>query len=100
MDEGAWWATVHEVAKSQTRLSDFTFFPPTAFNLKCLINRPQTILSKMLAAMNWQKSKERSKKSWTASPQWKPVSQFPLHLTFLERLTQMHKGLGSYPQSC
>ena len=25
MDGGAWWATVHEVAKSQTRLSDFTF---------------------------------------------------------------------------
>ena len=24
MDRGAWWATVHEVAKSQTRLSDFT----------------------------------------------------------------------------
>ena len=25
MDRGAWWATVHGVAKSQTRLSDFTF---------------------------------------------------------------------------
>ena len=25
MDGGAWWAAVHEVAKSQTRLSDFTF---------------------------------------------------------------------------
>ena len=25
MDGGAWWATVHEVAKSQARLSDFTF---------------------------------------------------------------------------
>ena len=25
MDRGAWWATVHRVAKSQTRLSDFTF---------------------------------------------------------------------------
>ena len=25
MDGGAWWATVHEVAKSQTRLSNFTF---------------------------------------------------------------------------
>ena len=25
MDGGAWWATVHWVAKSQTRLSDFTF---------------------------------------------------------------------------
>ena len=25
MDVGAWWATVHGVAKSQTRLSNFTF---------------------------------------------------------------------------
>ena len=25
MDGGAWWAAVHEVAKSQTRLSHFTF---------------------------------------------------------------------------
>ena len=24
-DGGAWWATVHRVAKSQTQLSDFTF---------------------------------------------------------------------------
>ena len=26
MDGGAWWATVHGVATSQTRLSDFTYF--------------------------------------------------------------------------
>ena len=26
VDRGAWWATVHGVAKSWTRLSDFTFF--------------------------------------------------------------------------
>ena len=25
MDGGAWWTTVHGAAKSQTRLSDFTF---------------------------------------------------------------------------
>ena len=25
MDGGAWWAAVHTVARSQTRLSDFTF---------------------------------------------------------------------------
>ena len=25
MDRGAWWATVHGVAKTWTRLSDFTF---------------------------------------------------------------------------
>ena len=26
MDGGAWWATVHRVAKSRTQLSDFTHF--------------------------------------------------------------------------
>ena len=25
MDGGAWWAAVHGITKSQTRLSDFTF---------------------------------------------------------------------------
>ena len=25
MDGGAWWAAVHEIVKSRTRLSDFTF---------------------------------------------------------------------------
>ena len=28
MDGGAWWAAVHGVAKSQTRLRDFTFTFP------------------------------------------------------------------------
>ena len=33
MDQGAWWATVHGVAKNQTRLSDFTslHFTPLHF---------------------------------------------------------------------
>ena len=26
MDRGVWWAAVHGVARSQTRLSDFTLF--------------------------------------------------------------------------
>ena len=34
MDGGAWWATVHGVAKSQTRLSDFTF----TFTLHCKVD--------------------------------------------------------------
>ena len=35
MDRGALWATVHEVAKSQTQLSDFTF---TFFlNVVCIL---------------------------------------------------------------
>ena len=29
MDGGAWWATVHGVSKSQTRLSNFTYLPLT-----------------------------------------------------------------------
>ena len=28
MDGGAWWAAVHGVARSRTRLSDFTLFFP------------------------------------------------------------------------
>ena len=34
MDEGAWWATVHGVTKSRTRLSDFTFFSFTFIEWK------------------------------------------------------------------
>ena len=33
MDGGAWWATVHGVAKSRTRLSDFTFTFHLLYNL-------------------------------------------------------------------
>ena len=33
MDGGAWWAIVHGVAKSQTRLSDFTFTFISIFTL-------------------------------------------------------------------
>ena len=34
MDRGAWWATVHRVAKSQTRLSNFTSLHLTSSTLK------------------------------------------------------------------
>ena len=36
MDGGAWQATVHEVAKSQTQLSDFTCFLLVKNNLLLL----------------------------------------------------------------
>ena len=39
MDRGAWWAAVHEVAKSQTRLSDFTFTFHFHFSLSCIGER-------------------------------------------------------------
>ena len=36
MGGGAWWATVHGVAKSRTRLSDFTSLHFRFFRLSCL----------------------------------------------------------------
>ena len=36
MDGGAWWAAVHGVAKSRTRLSDFPFTFPFHFSLSCI----------------------------------------------------------------
>ena len=36
MDRGAWWATVHGVAKSQTRLSDFGFLSLLFSYFKCI----------------------------------------------------------------
>ena len=44
MDGGAWWAAVHGVAKSQTRLSDFTF----TFHLHAL-EKEMTTHSSVLA---------------------------------------------------
>ena len=38
MDGGAWWAAVHGVSKSQTRLSDFTF----TFNFHALVKEMAT----------------------------------------------------------
>ena len=37
MDGGAWWATVHGVAKSRTRLSDLTSLDFTSFFI-CKVN--------------------------------------------------------------
>ena len=34
MDRGAWWATVHGVAKGQTQLSDFHFHVHVNINMK------------------------------------------------------------------
>ena len=33
MDGEAWWATVHQVAKSRTRLSNFTFYTFTLLTI-------------------------------------------------------------------
>ena len=37
IERGAWWATVHGVTKSQTRLSDFHFSPPFLSDLMLIL---------------------------------------------------------------
>ena len=59
MDGGAWWATVHGVAKSGTRLSDFTFtfFLPAIFwsmivwQLVVIFMLPEEEVSSCLSAL-------------------------------------------------
>ena len=53
MDGGAWWATVHGVAKSRTRLSDFTF----TFTFK--VQEPGWLMSKGKEKMDISTQEER-----------------------------------------
>ena len=43
MDRGAWWATVHGVAKSQTQLGDFHF----DFQVPSQVSRRETYIPNM-----------------------------------------------------
>ena len=48
MDGEAWWATVHKVTKSRTRLSDFTFtFTESMRWLDVITNSMDTSLTKV-----------------------------------------------------
>ena len=60
MDGGAWWATVHGVAKSWTRLSDFTFM-----NLVNAWQKPLQyckVISLKLIKINEKKTKQNKQK--------------------------------------
>ena len=65
-DGGAWWATVHGVAKSQTRLSDFPF----TFHFHTLEKEMATHSSVLVWEIMWTEEPVglqpmRSQKSWT-----------------------------------
>ena len=49
MDGGAWWAAVHGVARSQTRLSDFTF----TFHFHALEKEMATHFSVLASIIPW-----------------------------------------------
>ena len=51
MKGGAWWATVHGVTKSRTRLSDFTFTFTSEINRFLVSQRVTNTISKRLAGL-------------------------------------------------
>ena len=55
MDGGAWWATVHGVAESQTRLSDFTFTSCSSPTLAGLENVGLNLSSSTFYFVAWYK---------------------------------------------
>ena len=65
MDGGAWWATVHGVSKSRTRLSDFTWPCPYCHpvwtvseeELKSLLMKVKEESEKVNLKLNIQKTK-------------------------------------------
>ena len=55
MNRGPWWATVHGVSKSQTRLSDFTFsFSGKESTCQCRRHRFDPWVGKILWRRKWQ----------------------------------------------
>ena len=77
MDRGAWWAILHRVAKSRTRLSDFTFW--FSVNLALFSFLPFCIVLKFTS---WQTPKpvllqckrRRLSELWVTSPITTPAN--------------------------
>ena len=55
MDGGAWWAAVHGVARSRTRLNDFTLF----FHLHALEKEMVTHSSTLAWRIPWTEKPDR-----------------------------------------
>ena len=65
MDGGAWWGTVHRVAKSQTRLSDFTFtFTFMADSCWGLTKSNKNSVKQLSFNKKLSKKKKESTQSW------------------------------------
>ena len=73
MDRGAWWAAVHGVARSRTRLSDFTF----TFQFHALEKEMATHFSIL---------------AWDGGAWWAAVYGVAQSRTRLKRLSSSSKG--------
>ena len=83
MDRGAWWATVHGVAKSQTRLKRLSTQPLIIFPTKNRLNKSQ----KQLTC------------TYKVSDTPGVPLKLPWHLAFLSMQTQIPTAVTSLPQT-
>ena len=77
MDRGAWWVTVHGIAKSWTRLSDWT-----ELNIDFLYNW-----------LVWSPCRPRDSQESSPTPQFKSISSLVLSF-FLVQLSHPHMTTG------
>ena len=79
MDRGAWWATVHGVAKSQARLSDFTF----TFHFHAL-EKEMAAHSSVLAG------ESQGRRSLVGCPLWGRTESDTTEVTWRQQQSQYH----------
>ena len=70
MDGGAWLATIHGVAKSWTRLSDFTIYETIALTRLTFVGKVMSLLFNMLSRLviTFLPRNKRLLISWLQSP--------------------------------
>ena len=71
MNRGAWWATVHGVAKSRTRLSDFTFFLFWAFLVAQMVKRLPAMQETWVRFLGWEDPLEKEMAIHSSTLAWK-----------------------------
>ena len=91
MGGGAWWATVHGVTKSQTRLSDFTFtFTLHITSLVAqMVKRLPAVWETWVQYLGWENPLEKEMATHSSTLAWKsPWTEEPggLQSTGLQRV--------------
>ena len=72
VDRGAWWATVHGVAKSRTRLSDFTHFTCTWASLVTQTGKnPPAMEETRVRSLGWEDPLERGMATHSSILAWR-----------------------------
>ena len=94
MDGGAWWATVHGVAKSQTWLSDFT---SACFNL-CYEGCKMLIFN-FWYSLHLTSEKEKAMATHSSSLAWRRLWSMGSWRVFHFSLSRIREGNGN-PLQC